>query len=62
MPKGKKVCKKCKIFVEQDKCPICQGANLTESWKGRIIILKPEESEIAKKLNVKAKGIYAIKV
>lgn len=62
MVKGKKVCKKCKIFVEGDKCPLCQGTNLTDSWKGRLIILKPEESEIAKKLNVKAKGAYAIKV
>ncbi|MEM4152732.1 MAG: transcription elongation factor subunit Spt4 [Candidatus Pacearchaeota archaeon] len=62
MIKGKKVCKKCKIFVEQDKCPICQGTNLTESWKGKIIIIKPEESEIAKKLNIKTKGTYAIKV
>lgn len=62
MAKGKKVCKKCKIFVEEDKCPLCQGTNLTDSWKGKLIILKPEESEIAKKLNVKIKGTYAIKV
>lgn len=62
MTKGKKACKKCKIFVEQDKCPICQGTNFIESWKGKIIIIKPEDSEIAKKMNIKIKGTYAIKV
>jgi len=62
MKKAKKVCKKCKIFVERDKCPLCQGTQLVESWKGQIIVLKPEESEIAKKLNIKEKGSYAIKV
>jgi len=63
MAKKKKVCKKCKIFVEDsDKCPICQSNQLTDSWKGKVIILNPEESEIAKKLNIKQKGTYAIKL
>lgn len=61
MTKGKKACKKCKILVEGEKCPLCQGTHLIESWKGRVIILKPEESEIAKKMNIKQKGTYAIK-
>jgi DNA-directed RNA polymerase subunit E" len=56
-----KVCKKCKIFVEHDKCPICQGTQLTENWKGRVIIINPEQSEIARKLQIKKKGTYAIK-
>jgi DNA-directed RNA polymerase subunit E" len=56
-----KVCKKCKIFVQDDKCPICQGTQLTETWKGRIIIINPDQSEIARKLQIKKKGTYAIK-
>ena len=59
--KGKKVCKKCKVFVEGHKCPICKGSQLVDTWKGRVVILKPEKSEIAKKLNIKEKGTYAIK-
>lgn len=63
MKKGKKACKKCKVLVESgDKCPLCQSTQLVESWKGQIVILKPEESEIAKKMNIKEKGTYAIKV
>lgn len=61
MVKGKKVCNKCKIFVEDNKCPICKGNQFSESWKGRIIMLKVEGSEIAKKLDIKEKGTYAIK-
>lgn len=60
--KGKKVCVKCKIFVEGNECPICHGNQFTTSWKGRIVVLKPEESEVAKKLNIKNKGTYAIKI
>ena len=59
--KGKKVCKTCKIFVEEHKCPICGNNQFSTSWKGRIIILNPEQSEIAKKLKIQRKGTYAIK-
>ena len=56
-----KVCKNCKIFVDGNKCPVCQGNQFIDSWKGRIVVLKPEDSEIAKKLKIKSKGTYALK-
>ena len=62
MAKKGKVCKTCRIFVEGDKCPLCQGTQFVENWKGRIIMVNPEKSEIAKKLDIKKKGIYAIKI
>jgi len=58
----KKVCRKCKIFVEKDVCPICQGNQFTNTYKGRITILNAEKSEIAKKLEIKKDGEYAIKI
>lgn len=60
--KKAKICKKCLVFVEGEKCPICGGRNFAESFKGRIRMLKPEQSEIAKKLNIKNKGTFAIKI
>lgn len=58
----RKACKKCRIIVDSgNSCPICNSSNLRGDWKGRIIVLS-EESEIAKKLNIKQKGEYAIKV
>jgi len=58
---AKKVCKKCKVFVEGETCPNCNGNQFNETWKGRILVFKPEESELAKKMNISKKGVYAIK-
>lgn len=58
----KKVCKKCKIFVEGEECPLCKGNQFVTNWKGRIHILDANKSEIAKKIEIKVKGEYAIKV
>jgi DNA-directed RNA polymerase subunit E" len=57
----KKVCKKCKLFVEGPECPICKGNQFTQNWQGRILILDSAKSDIAQKINIKIKGEYAIK-
>lgn len=56
-----KACKICNKIYEGDKCPKCESKESTESFKGRIVVLNPEKSEIAKKLNIKSKGNFAIK-
>ncbi len=58
---GKKACKNCNSIFEGDKCPKCNSKEFTDSWKGKVIILNPEQSEIAQKLKIKQKGAYAIK-
>ncbi len=57
----KKACKKCKILVTRDECPICKGRQFSDNWQGRIIVLDPQKSDIAKKININMKGEYAIK-
>ncbi len=57
-----KACKLCnKIYETGDKCPKCEAKESTESFKGRIVVVDPEKSEIAQKLNLKEKGNFAIK-
>lgn len=57
-----KACKICKTVVEHgEKCPKCGSRELTEGFKGRAIVLDPEKSEIAQKINLKEKGNFAIK-
>lgn len=58
----KKSCRKCRIFVEGDKCPICQENQFSNLWQGRIFILDANKSEVAKKIGITVKGEYAIKV
>jgi len=57
-----KACKICnKIYEKENKCPRCESKEFTESFKGRIVVIDPEKSEVAKKLNIKEKGNFAIK-
>ncbi len=58
----KKVCEKCKIFVEGDRCPICNGTDFVYTWKGMVFIINTEKSEVAKKGGFPRAGEYAIKV
>ena len=57
-----RACKVCNTIYETgDKCPNCGSKEYTESFKGRIVVLNTEKSEIAQKLNLKNKGNFAIK-
>ncbi|MFA4952728.1 MAG: transcription elongation factor subunit Spt4 [Candidatus Pacearchaeota archaeon] len=56
-----KACKICSTIHELEKCPKCESRESTEGFKGRVIILDPEKSEIAQKLKLKSKGEFAIK-
>lgn len=58
----KKVCKKCKLFVEGNECPICKGNQFSINWQGRLNILDANKSIIANKIGITSKGEYAIKV
>ena len=58
----RKVCRKCKLFVEGPVCPVCKGNQFSENWKGRIFIADSARSEVAQKMGIGVKGEYAIKV
>ena len=58
----RKVCKKCKVFVKGNECPLCHGNQFSESWQGRINVMDANKSDIAKKIGIKVKGEYVIKV
>ena len=58
----KKVCKKCKMFVEGGECPACKSNQFSTNWQGRLYVVDASQSVIAEKIGLKAKGEYAIKV
>jgi DNA-directed RNA polymerase subunit E" len=57
-----KACKNCKTIHSLAKCPNCNSEEFSEGFKGKVVILNPDESEIAKKLKLTQKGTYAIKL
>jgi len=62
---GKKVvrvCRECHRVVEGEACVICGTSNLSEDCAGYVVIIDPEHSDIAKKMNITLPGRYALKV
>lgn len=56
-----KACTGCLFLSEEDSCPLCQG-DTTRDWQGFVIILDFSRSEIAKKMDFRHNGKYALKV
>jgi len=58
-----KACKKCHFIVRgKDVCPKCGSRNLSANFSGIVIIIDPENSEIAKRLKINKEGRYALRV
>ena len=57
-----KACKICKLIYEGESCPSCGKKEFSDTFKGKVEIIDPEKSELAKHLKVNKKGLYAIKV
>ena len=58
----KKVCRSCRSFYDEPICPDCKSTDTTTTWKGRLIILNSQKSEIAQKAGYTKEGEYAIKL
>ena len=58
-----KVCKNCGLLhkIDTQICRGCEKNVFDGKYKGFIFINNAEESQIAKKLEIKKDGIYAIK-
>ncbi|MCA9459098.1 MAG: DNA-binding protein [Nanoarchaeota archaeon] len=63
MVKKYKVCKECGFLVENDvkECPNDKSNGFLEKYKGTTVVLNAKKSDVAKKLNIKNNGIYALK-
>ena len=58
----RKACKKCKLFVDGETCPLCKGNQFVNNWRGRLTVLDPKHSIVAQKTGHDAVGEYTIKV
>ncbi|MHA1626747.1 MAG: transcription elongation factor subunit Spt4 [Candidatus Asgardarchaeia archaeon] len=57
-----RACRKCHILTSDKVCPVCHESNLSSSYSGLVIIIDPDNSEVAKILNIKNPGTYALEV
>lgn len=64
MAEDRLVCRECHRVVASNAevCPSCGSSSLTEDWAGYVVILHPDTSEIAEKMEVTEAGTYALKV
>jgi len=56
-----RACKSCHRLTEAEVCTICNSPT-TQYWSGYLAVIDPEKSEIAKRMDIKAPGQYALKV
>jgi len=56
-----KACTSCKKVSTNDRCPLCNNPT-SINWSGLLIITDPENSKIAKELNIVLPGEYALRV
>ncbi len=64
MAKNPFACGECHLVLGDgiDQCPRHPSAPVSSDWTGYVIIMQPERSEIAKRLQVELPGRYALKV
>jgi len=60
-----KVCSECK-YVVRDKdfrvCPVCGNDKFLDKYHGFVYIFDYDRSEVAKKLDIKTNGKYALRI
>ncbi len=54
-------CRRCRAITTGKVCSICKSTDLSADWYGLVVIVS-EESQVAKMLNIKHRGKYALKV
>jgi len=57
-----RACRNCRYITDENVCPICKGTEFGEDFAGVLIVLDPENSILAEKLEVEEPGKYALKV
>jgi len=59
---SEKACPTCRLITKENVCPRCKTSSLSDDFGGIVIVFDPEGSAIAKAMNIKEKGRYALKV
>jgi len=59
---SEKACINCHFITKDNVCGRCKSTNFSEDFSGLVVMFDTETSAIAKAMNIKEKGRYALKV
>jgi DNA-directed RNA polymerase subunit E" len=59
---SEKACTNCHFLTKENVCPKCRSTSLSDDYSGLVIVFDPEGSAIAKAMNIKEKGRFALRV
>ena len=57
-----KACSVCMLITTENICPNCRASSLSDDFSGLVVIFDPEGSVIAKAMEIREEGQYALKV
>ena len=57
-----RACRHCKNINDEAVCPVCKNTEFSDDYSGLLVVVDPENSILAEKLNTKAQGNYALKI
>lgn len=57
-----RACRHCKNVTEEAVCPVCKGTEFSDDFSGILVVLDPQNSILAEKLEAKEPGTYALKI
>ncbi|HLN45819.1 MAG TPA: transcription elongation factor subunit Spt4 [Candidatus Sulfotelmatobacter sp.] len=59
---SERACTNCHFITKENVCPRCKSTTFSDDYGGIVIVFEPKTSAIAKAMNIKEKGRYALKV
>jgi DNA-directed RNA polymerase subunit E" len=57
-----RACRHCKNINEDTVCPVCRNTEFSDDYSGLLVVVDPENSILAEKLDTKEQGNYALKI
>jgi DNA-directed RNA polymerase subunit E" len=57
-----RACRHCKNINENTVCPVCKNTEFSDDYSGLLVVVDPENSILAEKLDTKEQGNYALKI
>jgi DNA-directed RNA polymerase subunit E" len=57
-----RACRHCKNINAETVCPVCKNTEFSDDYSGLLVVVDPENSILAEKLDTKEEGNYALKI